>query len=361
MALNKKLSALIAGVAFSSLALTGCGSADQNASSSNSEASNSDKSETSQSSEWKAPEGLEGEISYYSANPQGLTDDLVAAFEDKTDVKVNVFAGSTGEVTAKLKAEEANPQADVVYLASWTAATKQEKAGSLEKFTPEGTDAIHPKWVSQTDAFHGRDGSALALVANTDVVDEAPKDWEDLTDEKYKDMVIMPDPRESGTAGDLVAGMVSQWGKDKTWELFDKLFENGMTVQGANGPALDAVTSGSKGVVFGGVDYSAYKAQSKGEPLEINIAESGTTVSPRPVMVVKDTDNKDAAEAFVNFMFSEEAQQISADNNMIPANPAVAPANGPKFEEINQLSEDWDDIVANSKDIKEEFVKRYLK
>ncbi|QNE89844.1 ABC transporter substrate-binding protein [Corynebacterium incognita] len=354
-----KISGIIAGVAVSALALTGCGSADQGASGSKSEGASGSAAASADS--WEAPEGLKGEISYYSANPQGLTDDLVAAFEDKTEVKVNVFAGSTGEVTAKLKAEEGNPQADVVYLASWTAATKQDKAGVLEEFKPEGVDAIHSNWVSETGTFNGRDGSALALVTNTDVVDEVPEDWEDLTDEKYKDKVIMPDPRESGTAGDLVAGMVANFGKDKTWELFDKLFDNGMTVQGANGPALDAVTSGSKGVVFGGVDYSAYKAQSKGEPLEVKIAKSGTTVSPRPVMVLKDSDNKEAAEAFVNFMFSDEAQAISADNNMIPANAEVSPANGPELKDIKQLSEDWDEIVANSKDVKEEFVKRYLK
>ncbi len=354
--LKPKFSGLVAGVGLSALALTGCGSADQ-ASSGSSTASSNDTAAAA--AEWEAPEGLEGEISYYSANPQGLTDDLVAAFSEKTGVKVNVFAGSTGEVTAKLKAEEANPQADVVYLASWTAATKQDKAGSLEKFTPEGTDAIHSKWVSKTGTFNGRDGSALALVTNTDVVSEAPVDWEDLTDEIYKDQVIMPDPRESGTAADLIAGMVAKWGEDKTWELFDKLFENGMTVQGANGPALDAVTSGSKGIVFGGV-YSAYKAQSKGEPLEVTIPTSGTTVTPRPVMVLKDTDNKEAAEAFVNFMFSEEAQAISADNNMIPAAESVNPKNGPAYSDIDQLSEDWDAIVADSADIKDKFVSRYL-
>lgn len=311
--------------------------------------------------EWKAPEGLQGSIDYYSANPQGLTDELVRHFEDKTGVKVNVFSGTTGEITAKLTAEEANPKADVVYLASWSAASKLDKSDALLEYRPEGADAVDQKWVSPHGTFTGRDGSALTLVSNTNVVADTPKDWEDLADAKYKDQVIMPDPRESGTAADLITAMMSNWGKDKTWEYFDRLFDNGMIVQGANGPALDQVTSGSRGVILGGVDYSAYSAKNKGESLEVTIPASGTTVTPRPVMILKSTDNEAAAKAFEDFMLSEEAQAISADKNMIPANGTIAPKNSPKLGEIEQLSDDWESISSDSKSAKEEFASRYLK
>lgn len=353
----KKIVAAIAG-ASAAFSLVACGSVESNDTTSD---ATSGEETVAAADEWKAPEGLSGSIDYYSANPQGLTDALVEAFQERTDVTVNVFAGTTGEVTAKIKAEEANPQADVVYLASWSAANKQAEADSFEAYAPENIENANPGWNASDDTFHGRDGSALALVANTDVVSDIPTDWEDLTDPKYKDQVIMPDPRESGTAADLITAMVSEWGEDKTWELFDKLFENGMIVQGANGPALDQVTSGSKGIVFGGVDYSAYSAQGKGEPLEVVIPTSGTTVTPRPVMIMKSSDNMDAAKAFVDFMFSEEAQKISASKNMIPANKNVEPKNSPKLADITQISDDWAAISKDSKNLREQFADRYLK
>ena len=352
----KKFIAALAG-ASAAFGLVACGSVE---SSDNAESTGANN-ETVSADEWKAPEGLSGSIDYYSANPQGLTDALVEAFQDRTGVTVNVFAGTTGEVTAKIKAEEANPQADVVYLASWNAANKQAQTGALESYKPENIQDANADWNADDDTFHGRDGSALALVANTDVVSDIPSDWEDLADPKYADQVIMPDPRESGTAADLLTAMIAEWGEDKTWELFDKLFDNGMIVQGANGPALDQVTSGSKGIVFGGVDYSAYSAKGKGEPLEIVIPSSGTTVTPRPVMIMKSSDNMDAAKAFVDFMFSEEAQQISASKNMIPSNKNVDPKNGPKLAEINQISDDWAAISKESKNVREQFADRYLK
>lgn len=351
----KKFVGIVVGIT-TAFGLAACGSVE----STDGDHTTSDTDSAVTADQWQAPEGLSGSLDYYSANPQGLTDALVEAFQERTDVTINVFAGTTGEVTAKIKAEEANPQADVVYLASWGAAEKQSEAGALESYKPENIDAANPDWNASDGTFHGRDGSALALVANSDVVTEMPSDWEDLADEKYKDQVIMPDPRESGTAADLIAAMVSKWGEEKTWSLFDKLFDNGMIVQGANGPALDQVTSGSKGIVLGGVDYSAYSAQEKGEPIEVVIPVSGTTVTPRPVMILKSSDNVEAARAFVDFMFSDEAQQISASKNMIPANKNVDPKNGPKLAEIEQISDDWATISADSKDMREKFAERYL-
>ncbi|HIW91528.1 MAG TPA: extracellular solute-binding protein [Candidatus Corynebacterium avicola] len=337
--------------------LTACGSLEDEEGEGSDGGSSADQAE-----EWEAPEGLDGELTYYSANPQGLTDELVEAFEEKTDVSVNVFSGETGKITAKLEAEQGNPQADLVYLASWSAAQSQSSAGGYEEFTPEVDGELRDGWASETGDFTGRDGSALALVTNTEALGdaEAPADWEDLTDEAYKDKVIMPDPRESGTAADLIAAMVDKWGEDKTWELFDALFDNGMEVQGANGPALDAVTSGSKAVVFGGVDYSAYSAIDKGEPLEVVVPSSGTTITPRPVLVSDQSDNVEAAEAFANFMFSPEGQAISADNYMIPSVGDVPANGGTEYDDTEQLTTDLDGLAEESDGVTDDFVSRYL-
>jgi iron(III) transport system substrate-binding protein len=351
--LTKKRTLLPAFLATAAISLAACGSATQTA-----DLGDATNNDTSAVEAWEAPEGLSGELSYYSANPQGLTDDLVEAFEAKTDVSVNVYADTTGKITARLKAEEANPQADLVYLASWDAATEQADSGALAAYTPEGADAVHDGWA--TSQFVGRDGSALALVINTNVIDSIPTDWQDLTDPEYEDAVIMPDPRESGTAADLVTAMVASQGEEATWELFDALFDNGMIVQGANGPALDTVTAGSKAVVFGGVDYSAYSAQADGEALEIVIPETGTTVTPRPLMILESSENPEAAQAFADFMFSVEGQEISAQRNMIPGRTDVESQAGPEFSEINQLATDWDEITSDSEDITTKFVDRYL-
>lgn len=347
----------IAGIALAGLtvaALTACGSVTTEETTPEPAASATGSDLT-----WVAPEGLEGSLTLYAANPQGLNDKLVEAFSAETGVDVEIFADTTGKITAKLDAEWENPQADIVYLASWSPAATYAADGRLLDYTPQFADTVHTDWVG--DGFIGRDGSALALVVNTNVAPDTPTDWADLADPIYADQVIMPDPRESGTARDLIAAMVADQGEDETWALFDALFANGLVVQGANGPALDDVIAGSHAVVLGGVDYSAYSAIGKGEALEVVLPASGTTVSPRPVFILESTQNADAAKAFVDFMFSEQGQTLSANANMIPAQPAVAPKAGTvALADVPLLKYTTEELAETGKPLLETFVQRYL-
>ena len=64
---------------------------------------------------------LAADLVVYSAGPKSLSKAVVANFEKKTGLKVQLYPASTGKVLAKLEAEKHNPIADVVVLASWAA------------------------------------------------------------------------------------------------------------------------------------------------------------------------------------------------------------------------------------------------
>ncbi|WP_040814593.1 extracellular solute-binding protein [Nocardia concava] len=320
--------------------------------------SNSTRAATSS---WTPPPGLSGDLTLYSANPQDLTDELLAAFTKASGVKVTVFNGETGKITAKLDKEGSHPLADVVYLASWTPAAQYDLEGRTLPYTPRGADRIHDGWIGKDHGFIGRDGSALTMVVNTKLSPRLPNDWADLAAPEFHGKAIMPDPRESGTARDLIAAMVSAWGKPRTWAMFDSLFDNGMTVRGGNGPALDEVTAGNFAVIVGGVDYSAYDAAAKGVPLRVISPASGTIITPRPVFILNTTHNPAAAKALVDYMFTPEAQQITAAHKMIPARTDIPVAPGTRtYEDVKQLPFSWDYIKGNGSQLLTEFTTRYL-
>ena len=172
-------------------------------------------------------------------------------------------------------------------------------------------------------------------------------DWSELSDEKYKDQLAIPDPEKSGACKDFVAGFVNKYG----WDAIEGMAKNGMTVPGANKAALEAVTTGEVGALVAGVDYNAYSSIAKGEPLAIYYPAGGTVVNPRPAMILKTAPNVENAKAFVDYLFSDEAQELVAKAYLLPGRSDVKCDGRTNLDEITQIECDWDkmqEIAADS-------------
>ena len=92
---------------------------------------------------------LSGKVTVYMPSPAGLADKLAAAFTEKTGVEVEQFQGTTGEILARLEAEQANPVADVVILASWPDGLSMKADGQLESYTPANADKVNDGWIDE--------------------------------------------------------------------------------------------------------------------------------------------------------------------------------------------------------------------
>ena len=80
---------------------------------------------------------LSGKVTVYMPSPAGLSDKLAALFTEKTGVEVEQFQGTTGEILARLEAEQVNPVADVVILASWSDGLSMKADDKLESYIDE--------------------------------------------------------------------------------------------------------------------------------------------------------------------------------------------------------------------------------
>ena len=156
-------------------------------------------------------------------------------------------------------------------------------------------------------------------------------------------MYAIPDPEKSGACKDFLAGMVT--GLDNGEEIMQSWADNGLTVPGANAAALEAVTTGEKGILIAGVDYNAYSSIDDGEPINIYYPASGTVINPRPAMIMKTAPDMDNAKAFVDFLFSDEAQQLVADAYLLPGRTDIQCSNRTNVADIPQLPTDWDAMV----------------
>ena len=216
-----------------------------------------------------------GKVTVYMPSPAGLADKLAEGFTAKTGIEVEQFQGTTGEILARLEAEQANPVADVVILASWSDGLSMKADGQLESYTPTNADKIVDGWIDADNELFGYSASAVGVIYNTTVFPTMDADWSELGNAEYKDQLAIPDPEKSGACKDFVAGYVTNNG----WTDFEAMAANGMKVPGANKAALEAVTTGEVGALVAGVDYNAYSSKAKGEPIDKLLYGGYSTIS----------------------------------------------------------------------------------
>lgn len=284
---------------------------------------------------------LSGKVTVYMPSPAGLADKLAAAFTEKTGVEVEQFQGTTGEILARLETEQANPVADVVILASWSDGLSMKEDGQIMSYTP--ANANKANWIDEDSMLFGTSASAVGVIYNTTIYSELSADWADLAGADYKGNIAIPDPEKSGACKDFLAGFVT--GVDDGEDIMQSWADNGLTVPGANAAALEAVTTGEKGILIAGVDYNAYSSMNKGEPISIYYPATGTVINPRPAMIMNTAPNVDNAKAFIDFLYSDEAQQMVADAYLLPGRSDIQCDNRTNLADIPQLPTEWDAMM----------------
>ncbi len=98
------------------------------------------------------------------------------------------------------------------------------------------------------------------------------------------------------------------------------------------------------------MDYNAYASMAKGKPLNIHYPASGTVVNPRPAMILKTAPNMDNAKAFVDFLFSDKAQQLVADAYLLPGRSDIQCDSHTNLSDIPQITTDWDKMMEVASD-----------
>ena len=318
------------------LGLAACGTSGSTETSSASQSAPA-QSASAQPQTQETKKALSGKVTVYMPSPAGLADKLSADFQEKTGVQVQVFQGTTGEILARLEAEQANPVADVVILASWSDGLSMKNDGKIQSYTPENADKIVDGWIDDDSMLFGYSASAVGVIYNTTVIPELSADWSELANAKYKGLLAIPDPEKSGACKDFVAGYVNAFG----WDALQGMADNGMTVPGANKAALEAVTTGEAGILVAGVDYNAYSSIDKGEPLAIYYPASGTVVNPRPAMIMKDAPDAENAQAFVDYLLSDDAQALVSNAYLLPGRSDVTSSKRTNLSDIPQIKSDW--------------------
>ena len=164
----------------------------------------------------------------------------------------------------------------------------------------------------------------VAIIYNTDKVKaaDAPKNWPDLLDPKWKDQVAVGSPSFSGMVGVWTVSHDKLYG----WEFFDKL-----TPQKPAGRPLDRRhrDRAQLGRAHGRAGHAGDRpcaAPPRATRSPSSIRPTARSPSLAPSGVIKGAKNPNAAKLFVDFLLGFEYSKLVADNFEQSLRPEVPPA-----------------------------------
>jgi len=289
-----------------------------------------------------AEEGAEPQsLVVYSGRNENLVGPLIEQFEAETGIDVEVRYGATAEMAATILEEGSNSPADVFYGQDAGALGALAAEGRLVELPNDILNLVESRFRSADGVWVGTSGRARVVAYNPDNVDpaELPESILGFTDPEWQGRIGWAPT--NGSFQSFVTALRLIEGEDRAREWLEGIIANDPVAYSNNMVALEGVAAGEVDVAFinhyylfraraeQGDDYpAALYFPPNGDPGSlINIAGAG---------IIDTAANRAAAEEFIRFLLSEQAQTYFATETYeYPLIDSVEPSEGlPPLSEI---------------------------
>jgi iron(III) transport system substrate-binding protein len=279
-------------------------------------------------------------LTVYSPHGKDMLEYYERAFEQAhSGVDVQWVDMGSQEILDRLRAEAANPQADVWFGAPAETFSKGAKAGLLAPYRPMWASAVPPDARDARDLWYGTYYTPEVIAYNSQAVSaaDAPKDWDDVLDPKWRGKVIIRDPVASGSMraifGGIIARSVAQTGSPAAgYEWLRRLDAN--TKEYTLNPTLLYQKLGrQEGLIslYNMPDIATLRERFN-IPVSYVIPSSGTPMLVDAIAILKGTKRNELARQYYEFVTTREALLEAARRfRRIPARTDIPPDSLPAW------------------------------
>ncbi|PWL63515.1 MAG: hypothetical protein DBY34_01675 [Oscillospiraceae bacterium] len=203
------------------------------------------------------------------------------------DAEINITYMSSGKLAAKIQAEGADSEADILLSLSSGYANQLKDGGYLRSFTPKST--YKAEYTDPDNVIIPNGVWSGAILVNTQELEKLglpePTSYEDLLNPIYKGHIVMSNPNTSSTGYFFLHGILGLYGEEKGWEYFDKLSEN-IFLFGESGSTPSSMVASGEAAIGLGIDYEGLLLQSEGKPVKVLFASEGAPYDYDTVLLV---------------------------------------------------------------------------
>ena len=267
----------------------------------------------------------------YTARLHYGEEEVFRRFAEDTGYDLKLFGGTGSALVERLKAEGDDTEADL--LITVDGATLQQ-ALAEDLLQPLSSPVVESSVPAKLRDSEGR-WTALTTRARTIMrsterlpEDDAPATYAELGDPRFKGRLCLR-TSDSVYNSSFVADQIAKEGHAATERMLRAWMANDPTILGSDVDVLEAIEAGRCDV---GLTNHYYLGRIQEEdpnfpvaPVWANQDGRGVHVNMSGVGITRYSDNPSVARELVEFLVSEEAQELFASTNSeFPANPDVA-------------------------------------
>lgn len=184
-----------------------------------------------------------------------------------------------------------------------------KKTGLMKKYHWPNTAGWSPQYRDRDGYWITRSVNCAVVGFNTNLVSsaEAPKDWDDLLDPKWKGSMSM-----GKDGGDWVLMLWAAWGKEKTINYLKNLAKNDIAFGAGATARTELLAAGAYKIDLRLTLPRVLEYQQKGAPLDW-VRTNPVLLKGTPIFLAERAPHPNAAVLFADWFTSLEAQQVYYD------------------------------------------------
>ena len=267
----------------------------------------------------EALEPGEGTLVVYSGRSEELVGPVFEQFAERSGVDVQVRYGDTAELAATIIEEGENSPADLFFAQDPGALGALDDEGRLTGLPDEVLDQGPARFRADDGDWVGTSGRSRVVAYNTEQLSEGdlPSSIFDFTDSEWEGRIGWAPTNGSFQA--FVTALRELEGEERAREWLEGIQANDPFEYPDNLTALEGVASGEVDVAFVNHYYLFQVKEEQGDDVPVRNyylkgGDPGALVLAAGAGVLDSAENPGAAESFLEFALSKEAQQYFADD-----------------------------------------------
>ena len=265
-----------------------------------------------------------------------VPEELLVEFTTETGIEVEIIrGGDTAIVVNQAILAAGNPVADVLFGVDTTLLSRAIDADLFEQYRSKAGEGFIDTYGTAGDSVTPIDIGDVCLNYDMELLTDPPASLQDLTDERYAGMLVVPDPTISSPGLAFLLATIERFGEEGpyTWrDYWTDLRANDVAIVADWGAgyygSFSATGTGTRPIVVSYASSPPAEVLFSDPPIDratTAVIEDGCFRQVEYAGVLRGTKSEEQARRFIDFLLGVPFQEaIPTSMFVFPVNPAAS-------------------------------------